>query len=109
MITTPILPGSSYFMGFKMLQLYSECDGDTTLEAFDDNVAEDPEDETLDALDEYFESQVEDVTLDAPESAENQSSAANDAEEPEITSPSMQYNYDTCACYNILCVFYYLL
>jgi len=53
---------------------------------------EDPEDETLDALDEYFENQAESVTLDAPESAETQSSAANDVEEPEMSSPSMSYN-----------------
>jgi len=48
-------------MDFIVLLLdYSECDGDNTWEALDDNVMDDPEDETLDALDEYLDSQADD-------------------------------------------------
>lgn len=39
LLTTLILPGSSHYLDFKIvLSHYSECDGDTRLEAPDDNV-----------------------------------------------------------------------
>ena len=71
---------------------HSECDGDNTWEALDDNVMDDPEDETLDALDEYFDSQGDDVTLDAPES-QVPNSTDGVMEDSETSSPSTSRSY----------------